>query len=81
MANFDLPELRKLDREHHLHPFTDHKAMHGAGTHVIRSAKGSTFYLCELARSDPRFAKYPPQPVLACAGYERYPSSAHGPDG
>jgi putrescine aminotransferase len=42
MANFDLPGLRKLDREHHLHPFTDHKAMHGAGTHVIRSAKGST---------------------------------------
>jgi putrescine---pyruvate transaminase len=42
MANFDLSGLRKLDQAHHLHPFTDHKAMHGPGTHVIRSAKGST---------------------------------------
>ncbi len=42
MARFDLPALRRLDQAHHLHPFTDHRAMHGAGTHVIRSAKGST---------------------------------------
>ncbi len=42
MARFDLPSLRRLDQAHHLHPFTDHRAMHGAGTHVIRSAKGCT---------------------------------------
>jgi putrescine aminotransferase len=42
MAAFDLPTLRRLDRAHHLHPFTDHRVMHGAGTHVIRSGKGST---------------------------------------
>jgi hypothetical protein len=35
----------------------------------VHSAKGSTFYLCELAASDPRFRKYPPLPVLRCAGF------------
>jgi putrescine aminotransferase len=38
----DLTTLRRLDAAHHLHPFTDHVAMHKAGTHVIRSAKGCT---------------------------------------
>ena len=42
MSVFDLTALRRLDQAHHLHPFTDHRAMHRAGTHVIRSAKGST---------------------------------------
>jgi len=42
MARFDLPALRRLDQAHHLHPFTDHRALHAAGTHVIRSAKGSS---------------------------------------
>ena len=41
MEPFDLEALRRLDRDHHLHPFTDHGAMHRAGTHVIRSARGS----------------------------------------
>ncbi len=40
--SFDLTTLRRLDAAHHLHPFTDHVAMHKQGTHVIRSAKGST---------------------------------------
>jgi hypothetical protein len=35
----------------------------------IASAKGSTFLLCTLSKSDPRFPKYPPQPVLACSGF------------
>jgi putrescine aminotransferase len=39
---FDLAQLRRLDAAHHLHPFTDHVALHKAGTHVIRSARGST---------------------------------------
>ncbi len=42
MTSFDLAALRRLDAAHHLHPFTDHRAMHRSGTHVIRSAKGST---------------------------------------
>ena len=27
--------------------------------------------LCALAATDPRFRKYPPLPVLQCAGFER----------
>jgi putrescine aminotransferase len=42
MATFDLAALRRLDQAHHLHPFTDHRALHHAGTHVIRSGKGSS---------------------------------------
>jgi hypothetical protein len=40
----------------------------------VTSARGSTFYLCRLSFVDGRFARYPPLPVLACAGFE--PSSA-----
>jgi hypothetical protein len=35
----------------------------------IRSAKGSEFWLCERAKTDPRFKKYPPLPVLRCLGF------------
>jgi putrescine aminotransferase len=42
MAPFDLPSLRRLDQAYHLHPFTDHRAMHREGTHIVRSAKGCT---------------------------------------
>lgn len=38
---------------------------------TITSARGSTFLRCGLQRSDPRFPKYPPQPVLSCPGFER----------
>ena len=41
-TSFDLAALRQLDAAHHLHPFTDHVAMHKQGTHVIRSARGCT---------------------------------------
>lgn len=37
----------------------------------IVSAKGSRFVLCDLSRTDPRFPRYPPLPVMACAGFER----------
>jgi hypothetical protein len=37
---------------------------------LIRSGRGSTFVLCGLSRTDPRFPKYPPLPVLRCAGYD-----------
>ena len=37
---------------------------------IVQSARGSTFYLCRLAESDPRFSRYPRLPVLRCAGYQ-----------
>lgn len=43
---------------------------------IIRSGRGSTFYLCERSRSDPAFPRYPPLPVLACRGYEAGGSSS-----
>jgi hypothetical protein len=42
---------------------------------VIVSDRGSRFYFCERSKTDPRFPKYPPLPVLACAGYEPTPGS------
>jgi hypothetical protein len=40
--------------------------------HVRRviSDRDSTFYLCQLSKTDPRFPKYPRLPVLACVGFE-----------
>jgi hypothetical protein len=35
----------------------------------VESDRGSSFLLCELSKSDPRFAKYPRLPVLSCTGY------------
>ena len=42
----------------------------------ITSARGSTFYLCRLSTTDPRFPKYPALPVLACEGYDPLPPRA-----
>jgi hypothetical protein len=42
----------------------------------VHSAKGSTFYLCQRAETDPRLRKYPPLPVLRCIGYAPKPSEA-----
>jgi hypothetical protein len=36
---------------------------------IVRTARGSEFVLCRLSFTDPRFPKYPPLPVVACAGY------------
>ena len=41
---------------------------------VIRNDRGSRFYLCRLAASDPRFAKYPPLPVRRCSGFVPSPA-------
>jgi hypothetical protein len=30
----------------------------------------STFSLCRRSRDDPRYPKYPPIPIVRCAGYE-----------
>ncbi|MBX3131441.1 MAG: hypothetical protein KF718_32290 [Polyangiaceae bacterium] len=35
----------------------------------VQSAKGSVFWLCGLASTDRRFPKYPPLPVVRCAGH------------
>ena len=35
----------------------------------VESSRGSVFLLCELARRDMRFARYPRLPVLSCPGY------------
>jgi hypothetical protein len=37
---------------------------------MIVSGRGSQFLLCQKSQSDPRFAKYPPQPIARCSGYE-----------
>lgn len=44
----------------------------------------SEFWLCGLSRSDPRFARYPRLPVVACEGFVRAaadtpPPGARGP--
>lgn len=36
----------------------------------IVSGKGSVFLMCERSKTDPRFRKYPPLPVMRCPGYE-----------
>jgi len=41
-----------------------------AHARVVRSSRGSRFLLCGLSQSDPRFAKYPPQPRMECSGYK-----------
>lgn len=32
--------------------------------------RGSTFYRCLRAETDPRYVRYPPLPVRECAGHE-----------
>ena len=37
---------------------------------VVRNTRGSVFSLCLRSRTDPGYPKYPPVPVLTCAGHE-----------
>ena len=37
---------------------------------AVASSKGSVFLLCVLSKTDPRFPKYPPLPVVSCTGYQ-----------
>ena len=37
----------------------------------ITPGTGSRFLLCRLSQADPRFPKYPPQPVIGCEGYAK----------
>ena len=44
-----------------------------------RNARGSTFWRCAAADTDPRLLRYPPLPVLRCPGFEpRTPEKASG---
>ncbi|MDB5338942.1 MAG: hypothetical protein JWN70_4561 [Planctomycetaceae bacterium] len=36
----------------------------------IITPKRSRFLMCLLSQTDPRWPKYPPQPVGTCAGYQ-----------
>jgi len=36
----------------------------------VISGKGSRFLLCRKSAADHRYAKYPPQPIVQCAGFE-----------
>jgi hypothetical protein len=48
---------------------------------VVRSARGSTFWLCERSVTDARFPRYPALPVVRCAGFEPAPAARDDPDG
>ena len=37
---------------------------------LVVSVRGSRFVLCERSRTDPAYPRYPPLPVVACAGFE-----------
>jgi hypothetical protein len=41
-----------------------------AHSRVTANRRGSQFYLCGLAMTDPRLRKYPSLPVLRCEGFE-----------
>jgi len=36
---------------------------------LVVSGRGSQFLLCNKAFEDPRFPKYPPQPIASCGGF------------
>jgi hypothetical protein len=50
---------------------TERRGLCAACAHarVITSARGGSFVLCGLSRTDERFVKYPRLPVLACVGF------------
>ena len=40
MANYNTQQLQDIDGQHHIHPFTDHKALMEKGTRIITHADG-----------------------------------------
>jgi len=36
----------------------------------VPSARGSVFFLCRRAETDPAYPRYPRLPRLACSGYD-----------
>jgi len=45
----------------------------------IVSGKGSRFLMCQRATGNTGLPKYPPQPVLVCAGFESRQARDDGP--
>jgi hypothetical protein len=45
----------------------------------VVTPKGSRFLLCRLSQTDPDYPRYPPQPVVRCAGYRERGSLPEGP--
>ena len=37
----------------------------------LSNAKGSTFYMCQRAETDPKYTRYPRLPVQKCEGHEK----------
>lgn len=37
----------------------------------VVSGTGSRFLLCKVSQTDPRFKKYPMQPITSCLGYAK----------
>jgi hypothetical protein len=46
---------------------------------LVPNTRGSVFSLCERSRSDERFPRYPPLPVLECPGFEPRPAEPPTP--
>jgi putrescine aminotransferase len=42
--NYSLKQLQQIDASHHLHPFTDHKELRGAGSRIVTRADGPYIY-------------------------------------
>jgi hypothetical protein len=42
---------------------------------VVKTMR-SAFSLCERSKTDERYPKYPPLPVVACPGFEPRPAAA-----
>ncbi len=47
---------------------------------TVTNRRGSVFYRCTLADTDPHFVRYPPLPVLTCSGYAQE-TQRHGDEG
>ena len=46
---------------------------------AIANDRGSVFVLCGRSRADARYSRYPPLPVVSCAGFEASMSSGATP--
>jgi hypothetical protein len=62
---------RPGDRYHCRVNGTVHTGLCGRCVHrrLVQSRRGSTFLLCGLSRTDPRYPRYPRLPVLLCDGF------------
>ncbi|MBI1841470.1 MAG: aminotransferase class III-fold pyridoxal phosphate-dependent enzyme, partial [Verrucomicrobia bacterium] len=44
MGNAGFARLQELDKQFHIHPFTNHPEMHAEGTHIITRAEGCSLW-------------------------------------